>query len=295
MRARAPGKLVLSGAYAVLEGAPALVTAVDRYVVADTELAPEFVAAEVAPALGDRTAPHVDASALRRDGRKLGIGSSAAITVASLAALALCDEPLLNDATLAERVWRPALIAHRKGQGGGSGIDVITSAFGGTRRCWLEGGDVRSRPHVLPIGTDVTVFASTSACATSGMLARVRDFAKREPSRYQERIAALSAAATRAARTSNIAELVHSLHDQVTHLAQLGDDACVPIVPDPLRRIASSAYGDGVAVLPSGAGGGDVVLCIGEKEACAQWLEPLARAGLTRVAMSIGAAGVQRA
>ena len=35
MRARAPGKLVLSGAYAVLEGAPALVAAVDRYAVAD--------------------------------------------------------------------------------------------------------------------------------------------------------------------------------------------------------------------------------------------------------------------
>ena len=34
MIARAPGKLVLSGAYAVLEGAPALVCAVDRYVVA---------------------------------------------------------------------------------------------------------------------------------------------------------------------------------------------------------------------------------------------------------------------
>jgi len=34
--ARAPGKLVLSGAYAVLSGAPALVVAVDRYVVADS-------------------------------------------------------------------------------------------------------------------------------------------------------------------------------------------------------------------------------------------------------------------
>ncbi len=35
MRARAPGKVVLSGAYSVLRGAPAIVTAVDRYVEAD--------------------------------------------------------------------------------------------------------------------------------------------------------------------------------------------------------------------------------------------------------------------
>ena len=35
-RARAPGKVVLSGAYAVLAGAPAIVSAVSRYVTADT-------------------------------------------------------------------------------------------------------------------------------------------------------------------------------------------------------------------------------------------------------------------
>ena len=87
MRARAPGKVVISGAYAVLEGAPAIVAAVDRYAVADTARAPDFVSDEVRVALGGRRAPLVDASALRADGRKLGLGSSAAILVASLAAL----------------------------------------------------------------------------------------------------------------------------------------------------------------------------------------------------------------
>ena len=43
MRARAPGKLVLSGAYSVLEGAPALVAAVDRYALADDAREPELV------------------------------------------------------------------------------------------------------------------------------------------------------------------------------------------------------------------------------------------------------------
>ena len=61
MRARAPGKLVLSGAYAVLEGAPALVAAVDRYVVADTARAAELVTPEVRAAIGDAAAPWFDA------------------------------------------------------------------------------------------------------------------------------------------------------------------------------------------------------------------------------------------
>ncbi len=53
MKARAPGKIVLSGAYSVLEGAVALVAAVDRYAWADTERQPALVTAEVRQAMDD--------------------------------------------------------------------------------------------------------------------------------------------------------------------------------------------------------------------------------------------------
>ena len=84
MIARAPGKVVLSGAYAVLEGAPAIVAAVDRYVVADASREATRVTPEVEHALARRgaaAAPWFDASALRDEtlGKKLGLGSSAAI------------------------------------------------------------------------------------------------------------------------------------------------------------------------------------------------------------------------
>src|SRR6185437_2901148 len=87
--ARAPGKLVLSGAYAVLEGAPCLVAAVDRYAVADASRPATFVTDEVRCAVAAGALarpPWFDASALREsapDGtsRKLGLGSSAAILV----------------------------------------------------------------------------------------------------------------------------------------------------------------------------------------------------------------------
>src|SRR5688572_33181913 len=101
MIARAPGKLVLSGAYSVLEGAPALVAAVDRYALADEAREAPLITAEVRAAIAAGyliEAPWFDASALRADaaagGRKLGLGSSAAILVASLAACAPPDAPL---------------------------------------------------------------------------------------------------------------------------------------------------------------------------------------------------------
>jgi phosphomevalonate kinase len=56
MIARAPGKLVLSGAYAVLEGAPALVAAIDRYAVADASRPTLRVTPEVREALVRRGA-----------------------------------------------------------------------------------------------------------------------------------------------------------------------------------------------------------------------------------------------
>ncbi|MET0409733.1 MAG: hypothetical protein ABW217_00485, partial [Polyangiaceae bacterium] len=69
MKARAPGKVVLSGAYSVLAGAPALVSAVDRYVIADSQRRPVRVTPAVAAALGAEQAPHVDATALRAHDR----------------------------------------------------------------------------------------------------------------------------------------------------------------------------------------------------------------------------------
>ncbi|MDP9002088.1 MAG: hypothetical protein M3O46_18505, partial [Myxococcota bacterium] len=60
MRAIAPGKLLLTGAYAVLEGAPAIVAAIDRYAVADASRADQRPSAEVRAALGNEPAPHAD-------------------------------------------------------------------------------------------------------------------------------------------------------------------------------------------------------------------------------------------
>ena len=58
MRARAPGKLVLSGAYAVLEGAPALVAAVDRYALADSERSATLRRFRVGRRIGAIVIPH---------------------------------------------------------------------------------------------------------------------------------------------------------------------------------------------------------------------------------------------
>lgn len=288
MKARAPGKLVLSGAYAVLERAPAIVTAVDRYVTADANREAEFVTAEVRCAIGSSPAPWFDASELRRDGRKIGLGSSAAIVVASLAARALQEQPELDDEALADRVFAVALRAHREAQGGGSGIDVITSAYGATRVCWLaDDGKLHSRAQQLPSGLYIDIYATGREASTRDMLAQVRGFARADRSGYADHIERLTDAARRAVMGGSCETFVQALRDQVAVLASLGDCAGAPIVPEELR----SPF-EGVAVMPSGAGGGDVVLCAGPLEACASWRPKLQARGMHRLDLQIGARGV---
>ena len=72
----------------MLEGAPAIVSAVNRYVIADTNQTTDFVTDEVKSAKLS-SAPWFDATELRDGNHKLGLGSSAAILVASLAAVRL--------------------------------------------------------------------------------------------------------------------------------------------------------------------------------------------------------------
>ncbi len=295
MKTAAPGKLVLSGAYAVLWGAPAIVTAVDRYVIADSSRTAELRTAEVDCALGTRAAPWFDARALRADRRKLGLGSSAAIVVASLGALALDDDPTLETSSLRSRVFPVARSAHRTAQGGGSGVDVAASCFGGTLRCAMRGEELGVAAYALPPGLEIVAYADRQSSSTANMVSSVKGWAALQAAAFERLMGRLGEQATRASDASSAREFMDALRAQVLLLADLGDAAGVPIVPEALRPIATDAAADGVVVMPSGAGGGDMVLCVGSGLAGAPWGDRLAQAGLERLELRVDAVGLRRA
>jgi len=123
----------------VLEGAPAIVSAVSRYAIADTAKAAEMITPEVKAAIGTQPAPWFDASALRGPRGKLGLGSSAAILVASLAALELERRRELTGEALGRAVLEHALGAHRAAQGGGSGVAEALGLVPGALRTIICG------------------------------------------------------------------------------------------------------------------------------------------------------------
>ncbi len=128
MRASAPGKLFLLGEYAVLEGAPGIIAAVDRRAYGEYCEAPNPspVVQEVTLAAQKRGYPAknvvIRTEQFYLDGQKLGLGSSAAVAVVTAAL-----QTQKND----QETLMIALEGHKNAQGGGSGLDVMASFYGG--------------------------------------------------------------------------------------------------------------------------------------------------------------------
>ncbi len=295
--ASAPGKLVLLGEYAVLEGAPALVIAVDRR--ARVTLDPMHGNAwEIAsPTLGLHARLRVgpggvdwcgtparelswlaslfaqlpfaaallpcrveldsDAFFLERPGErvKLGLGSSAALTVALLGALHACaGRPA---PTLAECISVHRAIQH----GRGSGIDTAAALAGGLSRFQLPGGTPECVPLQLPRGLRWCCVFSGRPASTEEMLGAVAAWHERDPSGHAARMGELATISSRgvdAVVGHDAASFLSSLDDYAQALARFGEAGGVDIASRGHRLLAALAAECDAVYKSCGAGGGDV-------------------------------------
>ncbi len=286
MKVRAPGKLMLAGEYAVLYGGDAWCLAVDRYAVVDEAVAPggftppEAVAAwRVAVAGGLLRAMPTEGSA-RFDltqlggggGRKLGLGSSAAGCVAGLAWAVAKEQGELAVDRRRDDIARCAREGHRAVQGGGSGVDVLTSAFGGLAIVRFVDGVGRAptvgRGHI-PDALRWRVFWSGTSVRTSEMIAKVEALRETSPATHSVCIDAIREATRLLERGSHGDEAdgyVAAMRRLNAAMAALGVAAGAPIVTAPMARLAARAEQLGAAVKPSGAGGGDVVVAFAQDD-----------------------------
>ena len=299
MRAQAPGKLVLTGAYAVLEGAPAVVVAVDRHAVADTSQTAASPPAEVRAAFGADPPPAVDVSALQdARGRKLGLGSSAAAVVASLGARALTRGEDLAAPHARELIFRAARDAHARVQSGGSGVDVAASTFGGALRYTLTAGAPSIRPSAFPPGLALATFFSGESARTSDLRARVDEARARRPAEHAGLARSMhdgAVAAADAFEAGDVGRYVLAAAAYGELLARLGRFADAPIVPAGWDALAERAAGEGGAFLPSGAGGGDVAVWLGGGLPSAAFASHAATLGLQTLALAVDPGGLRAA
>jgi len=247
---RAPGKLVLMGEYAVLDGAPSLVAAVNAGVSCAWEASAErriitpgpdtFARAALDHAgvttgtwtFGNYNAPPTDT--------KPGLGGSAGATVAALlAARTVAGEPT-------EQLFADAFRVHHDVQGSGSGVDVAAAVAGGVIRYKM------GQPPVPVSPIELVVVWSGQSAKTGPRVQQYQAWSDRaafvaETTRLVSAFADDPIAATRAARRL---------------LEDMASQAGISYTTPALTAIADLAEAHGGAAKPSGAGGGDCAVAV---------------------------------
>jgi len=277
--ARAPGKLFVTGEWAVLCGAPAVVAAVDRHAEVRLEIEPgagpltieslaegrSTVAEAAAPLPGGdagavlaavraaagpsgvRGRATVDTRPFLVGERKLGLGRSAATLAAAVAALLRTDDR--------DHVRETALAANAIFQDGrGSGADVAACVHGGLVEVRPRSGGPAVAERRLPAGLHLIAGWTGTAAPTTPLLDRFAALAAPPVAGELAAAAAEAADAVANGDADRLLELVDRLGGLLT---RFGEETGMPIVTPALHRLMAAAGRVGAAAKPSGAGAGD--------------------------------------
>lgn len=293
MIATAPGKLILTGEYAVLDGAPSIVVAVDRRAVARQTATPRgsspfllAVADEIAqrrgaddPATRAALEITVDSRAFYDKLTKLGLGSSAAVTVAATAlALGTVDR---------DQVLAVALAAHARAQGSrgsrGSGADIAASVYGGTivftrtdavdalgsGRHSLDGEPpCRIERRRWPASVTLLPFFTGAAADTASLVTQVQAARDRNRVAVEAALAAITdasraacAALTAPSDVASVA-LIGALALAGNAIDRLALATAIDLVPACVSAARAALAPLGGTAKTTGAGGGDVGIAV---------------------------------
>ncbi|MGB5811081.1 MAG: hypothetical protein WBG86_11160 [Polyangiales bacterium] len=271
----APGKALLCGEYAVLEGGHALVAAVDRFVHVrhvtgshdpPARPGPEVEATLEAARRAFGTFPlglEFDVGELFHDGTKLGLGSSAACSAAVAALAAATQGHELQLQRSKDLVFATAFEGHGAVAPQGSGVDVAASTYGGFLLFDPDTGAEPPVRSVSPPSLALSLVWTGKPVRTSDLVRQVRAFRYSQPQLHAQRFADLhtsNKAFTRAFLDGDTAAILEAVQEYCEAMRQLGEASGTPIVDRNLRAIAAWAAAEGGAAKPCGAGGGDVAV-----------------------------------
>jgi phosphomevalonate kinase len=283
--ASAPGKAVLSGEYAVLHDAPAICMAVNHRATVritrqgrawHTVSAPGYSSVEgrfvadgaetewlqgedeyklvdlawrkLSPGVNGGLAIELDTRAFfdALSGVKLGLGSSAAMTVALTAAMRRSND-VLGEASRIHQAFQA---------GAGSGVDIATSVRGGLLEYRMQG--TRTVQLAWPTGLDYRLVWTGVPASTAGKLV---EFQGRSPKRTLD--ALVDSAVSMVEAWQSASGVLAELPAYVETLRQFSDDYDLGIFDAGHDKLVAEAQTAGLVYKPCGAGGGDIGILLG--------------------------------
>lgn len=309
---RTPGKLIILGEYAVLEGGYCLVTATNRYANAIFKKSEDGYFAIQAPAIKvpllkffiDETgrvkfigkpireviektsffSAIFEFSARKlldlgikippleifldtfdffytQNLIKLGLGSSAALTVALVSGL-LSANVIDPDQITPEFLMKLAMESHNNAQGiKGSGADIVTSIYGGTLKYQIKDKEIKFKQIKFPDNLYYSCVWSGTPSSTKGYIGKFNKFKKDAPSDFQNKIQEMIIISNEGIQhfeDKNITGFLEFYDKYFTELLDLNQRMDIPVISEAHNQIYSIARNLGAYYKSSGAGGGDL-------------------------------------
>ena len=175
-------------------------------------------------------------------GQKLGLGSSAAATVALTAAL--------SESRMDEEIWRMARRAHGEMQGG-SGVDIAASCFGGLLG-YRQSANAVPMSLNWPASLVCRVYFSGVSASTPAAIDRVRS-----ADASQDALVAAAYEAAAAWASGESAAILESVQAFTSRLRDFDEATSAGIFAAGHAEMCKVGDKLGVVYKPSGAGGGD--------------------------------------
>ncbi len=229
--------------------------------------------------------------------RKLGLGSSAALTTALVTALGRLEEDRVEDENELTRLSHLVAL-HRAVQGGrGSGIDVAASLLGGVVRYRLDdgGGVAEAARCSLPADLHCRFIWTGRAARTAEFLERLEDARATDRAAVDAVLAELASTSERGIAAVDAGaggDFLAAADGFVPVLDALGLAIGMPVVSPQHRTLWRLASRLGVSYKPSGAGGGDFGLALAlDRDRLEGFCEEASNLGSTPVDLAVDTIG----
>lgn len=289
----APGKLVVIGDFAVLDGAPARVVAMPQRARVRVTYGPAALCWLRCPPVqatwtacacsAQRSLHWEDPAASRRlswlgelldeyrdtvalpqtlevDTADFHRADGGKLGLGSSAAIVVAIDhalqPGAHEPSAASATLQRLIALHRRTQGGsGSGVDIAAALLGGTLSFRLTGGRANAALHPLPSDLQLCAVATPESVSTAKTLEALGQWQGTAPQRWHALRAELGRIAEQAEATADAGVFCAAITAYGRAMQRLESAAGLTLFGAAHQRLARIAASNGVAYKPSGAGG----------------------------------------
>jgi len=192
---------------------------------------------------------------------KLGLGSSAALTVALVSGLLSANVIDAKQIT-PEYLMQIALDSHNNAQGvSGSGADIVTSIYGGTLKYQIKDKAINFKQIKFPENLYYTCVWTGVPSSTKGFIEKFNKYKKENQLDFKYAIDEMINIANQGIEyfeNGNINEFLEFYDRYYNELFKMNQRMNIPVISDAHNQIYKIARKTGAYYKSSGAGGGDL-------------------------------------